>query len=203
MIQKFTALLIIILCGVTCNNQNSTIFLNNDYKVIYKRSSCKPNKENPQMISIPYFDNAAQVMPNCQTYPVHQTAFALFLFYHQWLKYFEDNDMAVRGVLEKVTIHWGTEKRISKDGFNINGKPFENGKILGIVESENVIWVWQGYNHKISQSALYHELVHLALRAEYGNHGDPDHEGTKYKGWTASHTKMIIETKQMLRAFDL
>ena len=128
MIQKFTALLIIILCGVTCNNQNSTIFLNNDYKVIYKRSSCKPNKENPQMISIPYFDNAAQVMPNCQTYPVHQTAFALFLFYHQWLKYFEDNDMAVRGVLEKVT---------------------------------------------------------------------------KYKGWTASHTKMIIETKQMLRAFDL
>ena len=142
-------------------------------------------------------------MPNCRTYPVHQTALALFIFYHQWLEYFGDDNAAVRGMLERVMIRWGTEKRFSKRGYDTKGDPFENRKILGIVESDNMTWVWQGYDHKISQSALFHELVHLAIRAKYGEHGDPDHEGPKYHGWTPMHTHMIIESKQMLRAFEL
>jgi hypothetical protein len=155
------------------------------------------------MIMIPYFDEATQIVPNCSTYPVHEVAFAMFIFYHQWLEYFEDDNMAVRGVLEKVMIKWGTKKRFSKSGYFTNGKPFEDRKILGVVESESIIWVWQGYSHKISGSALFHELVHLAIRAKYGEHGDPDHEGPKYRGWSPAHTRMIIETKQMLRAFEL
>ena len=106
-------------------------------------------------------------------------------------------------MLEKVMIRWGTEKRFSKRGYDTNGNPFENRKILGVVESDNIIWVWEGYNHKMSESALFHELVHLAIRAKYGDHGDPDHEGSKYPGWTSMHTHMIIESKQMLRAFEL
>ena len=47
-----------------------------------------------------------------------------------------------------------------------------------------------------------HELVHLALRAKNG-HGDPDHEGTKYNGWTIEHSAMILEAKEMLRSFDI
>ena len=55
----------------------------------------------------------------------------------------------------------------------------------------------------MSESALIHELVHLAIRAQQGEHGDPDHEGPKYRGWTKAHSRMIIETRQMLRAFEL
>ena len=203
MMKKFIIFLIIVLCSVTCSNHNSTIFLNNDYKFIYKRPHCNPDKEFPQMILVPYFENASQIVPNCQTYPVHQVALALFVFYHQWLEYFGDNDMAVRGMLERVMIEWGTEKRFSKKGYNTKGEPFTDSNILGIVQSDNMIWVWQGYNHRISESALFHELVHLAIRAKYGEHGDPDHEGPKYRGWTPAHTRMIIETKQMLRAFNI
>ena len=47
-----------------------------------------------------------------------------------------------------------------------------------------------------------HELVHIALRAKYG-HGDADHEGTIYSGWTDNHSAMILEAKEMLRSFDI
>ena len=201
--MKKIVVFLAIICSFTCSNHNSTVFLNNDYKYVYRASQCDPEKNFPQMIMIPYFNQATQIVPNCNTYPVHEVAFSMFIFYHQWLEYFEDDNMAVRGMLEKVMIEWGTKKRFSKKGYYTNGKPFEDRKILGVVKSESMIWVWQGYDHKISESALFHELVHLAIRARYGEHGDPDHEGPKYRGWSAAHTRMIIETKQMLRAFEL
>ena len=171
--------------------------------MIYIRTQCDPQKEFPQLIIIPYFEYASQLVPNCETYPVHNTAFALFVFYHQWLEYFGDDNMAVRGMLEKVMIQWDSKKRFSKKGYNIKGEPYENSKILGVVETSSIIWVWEGYHHRMSESALVHELVHLAIRARQGTHGDPDHEGTKYRGWTSAHTRMIIETRQMLRAFEI
>jgi len=202
LLKKLVIFLSLLLC-FTCSNHNSTVFLNNNYKEIYIRTQCKPDEDFPQLVIIPYFEYASQLVPNCQTYPVHETAFALFIFYHQWLEYFGDNNMAVRGILEKVMIQWDTKKRISKKGYDLKGEPYENHKILGVVETSKIIWVWEGYHHRMSESALIHELVHLAIRAQQGEHGDPDHEGSKYRGWTKAHTRMIIETRQMLRAFEL
>ena len=203
MIKKLIIFLFVLTFSVTCSNHNSTIFLNNDYKYVYRTKLCDPEKPFPQMTLIPYFDRASQIVPNCETYPVHQTALALFIFYHQWLEYFGDHNMAVRGMLEKVMIEWGTEKRATQGGYNLRGEPNQSGLIIGIVESKTMIWVWQGYGHKISESALFHELTHLAIRAVQGQHGDPDHEGPKYGGWNLAHSKMIIESRQMLRAFEL
>ena len=186
----------------TCSGHGSSVFLSNDNKPIYKNSFCDPNKSFPQLVMIPFFEHASQIVPNCQTYPKHKTALALFIFYHKWEEYFGDRDYAVRGMLEKVMIQWDTEKKVSKRGFNLKGEPFENRNIIGRVETDSMTWVWQGYDHKISQSALFHELVHMALRAKNGT-ADPDHEGTKYRGWTQMHSVMIIESKQMLRAFNL
>ena len=154
------------------------------------------------MVVLPFFENATQIMPNCNTYPKHQTVLAFFVFYHKWVEYFDDSDYAVRGMLQKVMVRWGTDKRISARGYSLDGKLFKNRSIIGRVESDNIIWVWQGYDHKISQSALIHELVHLALKAKNGT-ADPDHEGGKYRGWTYAHSVMIDEAKQMLRAFGL
>ena len=201
--KKIAIFLVFTLICITCTTHNSTIFLNNEYKNIYRKALCDPDKPFPQMIIIPYFNQATQIVPNCQTYPVHQVALAFFVFYHQWLEYFEDDNMAVRGMLEKVMIRWGTEKRAGIKGYDLNGKKITATRnVIGLVEGKNMIWVWQGYNHKISESALIHELVHLALHARLG-HGDSDHEGLKYRGWTKRHTNMIIEAKQMLRAFEL
>jgi hypothetical protein len=203
MIQKIIILLFFVISCITCGSHNSTVFLNNDYRLIHRKALCDPEKPFPQMIIIPYFRRASQIVPNCKTYPVSEVALAFFVFYHQWLEYFEDDNMAVRGMLEKVMVQWDTKKRAGIKGFDLDGKRIaENRNIIGLVETKNMIWVWQGYDHKISESALIHELVHLALIARLG-HGDSDHEGLKYRGWTKRHTNMIIEAKQMLRAFEL
>ena len=201
MLKKIVIFLCII-CSVTCSGHGPSVFLSNDNKAIYKSSTCDPEKPFPQMVLIPFFKEASQIVPNCQTYPKHQTALAFFVFYHKWAEYFGDGDYAVRGMLEKVMVQWDTKKKVSKRGFNLEGEPFENRTIIGRVESSTMTWVWQGNNHKISESALIHELVHLALKAKNGN-ADADHEGSKYRGWTYAHSLMIIEAKQMLRAFNI
>ena len=201
MLKRIVLLLLCLLPSVTCSGHRSSVFLSNDNRPVYKYS-CDPSQVFPQMVFIPFFKGATQIMPNCNTYPKHQTALAFFIFYHKWTEHFEDRNFAVRGMLEKVMIRWDTEKKVSKRGFSLGGAPFTNRKIIGRVESESVIWVWQGYEHKISQSALIHELVHLALMAKYGS-PDADHEGSKYRGWTFAHSIMIDEAKSMLRAFNL
>lgn len=201
MLKKIVILLSLLAC-ITCSGHGPGVFLSNDIKKIYKNSVCDPEGEFPQMIIIPFFEEASQIVPNCQTYPKHKTALALFIFYHKWTEYFGDNNMAVRGMLERIMIQWDTNKKVSKKGYSLNGKAFENHNILGRVESESMIWVWEGYHHEISQSALIHELVHVALRAKNGT-PDPDHEGSKYRGWTAAHSAMIIECRQMLAAFNI
>ena len=199
--RKIVIFLALISC-FTCSGHGPSVFLSNENRAIYKNSKCDPDKPFPQMVLIPFFETASQVVPNCQTYPKHQTALAFFVFYHKWTEYFGDRDYAVRGVLEKVMVKWDANKKTSKRGYSLNGEPFEDRTIIGRVETKSMTWVWQGYNHKISQSALFHELVHMSLRAKNGT-ADPDHEGSKYRGWTSAHTHMIIEAKQMLRAFGL
>ena len=122
MIKKLIIFLVILTFSVTCNNHNSTIFLNNKHKVIYKRNQCDSKREFPQMILIPYFNQATQIVPNCKTYPIHETALALFIFYHQWVEYFGDSNLAVKGMLEKVMIEWDTEKRTDIIGFDLKGE---------------------------------------------------------------------------------
>ena len=202
MLKKIIIFLFLISC-LTCSSYKSSVFLSNDNKTIYKSSVCDPEKPFPQMILIPFFENASQIVPNCRTYPKHKTALAFFVFYHKWTEYFGDEDYAVKEMLEKVMVEWGLKKKVNKAGFSLKGKPIEDSVIIGRVESNSMIWVWKGYNDRMSESALIHELVHLSIRAKYGTHGDPDHEGPKYRGWTPAHTVLIVETKQMLRAFNL
>ena len=46
--------------------------------------------------------------------------------------------------------------------------------------------------------------MHVAIyAANYGEHGDPDHEGDVYKGWTTMHTKLIGDTNEVLKSMDL
>ncbi len=190
------------LSSITCSGHGTSVLFSNENKPIYESSLCVPGDPLPQMVLIPFFEEASQIVPNCKTYPKYMTALAMMVFYHKWEEYFGDSDYAVRGMLQKVMIQWGTTKKTSKRGFNIHGEAFTERVIIGRVEAKNIIWVWQGYNHKISQSALMHELVHLALYAKNGS-PDADHEGSKYKGWTFAHSLMIDDAKDMLRAFNL
>ncbi len=199
---KLLTVLFFAICCVSCPAHRSTSFLSNKHQKIYKTSSCDPDKSFPQMIMIPFFKRASQLVPNCQTYPKHKTALAMIVFYHHWYDWFGDEDLVVKKALEKVMIEWGTQKRTVKRGFSLKGEARKDITVLGITKSNSFIWVWEGYFHKLSESSLVHELVHVALRAKYG-HGDADHEGSKYDGWTTEHTAMILEAKETLRSFGI
>lgn len=202
MLKKILVLIFIISCISCPGHRSASSFLHNKHEKIYKTSQCRPDKPFPQMIIIPFFKRATQIVPNCQTYPKHKTALAMMVFYHHWNKWFDDEDLVVKDALEKIMIEWGTKKRTFKKGYSLKGEKKENITILGLTSSNSYIWVWEGYFHQIAQSSLMHELVHIALRAKYG-HGDADHEGTIYSGWTDNHSAMILEAKEMLRSFDI
>ncbi len=199
--KKILSILIILFFAVSCNSHNNVIF-SNTYSKIYKNSRCKPSDGFPQMIMVPFFHRATQIVPDCKTYPKHKTALALMVFYHKWQEYFGDDDYAVKELLNKVMIKWGRHLRtIEARGFNLHGEPITKATIQGIVETDTIIWVWQAYG-KISETSLVHELVHISLKASIGT-TDPDHEGDVYHGWTPAHTRMIEEAKDMLRAFNI
>ena len=201
MLRKIIFMISLVSC-VACSGHGPNVFFSNKNKPLYKNSTCSPGKAMPQMVLIPFFERASQIMPNCQTHPKHKTALAMLVFYHKWSEYFGDHNFAVRGMLQKVMIQWDLDKRTSPSGFNLDGARFQNRIIVGRVESKELIWVWAGYDHKISESALIHELVHLALMATNGSY-DADHEGSKYNGWTLAHSLMIDDAEDMLRAFNL
>ena len=104
--------------------------------------------------------------------------------------------------IETITPEETPDFPISTRGFSLDGKRFSSRTIIGKVEAKDIIWVWKGYGTKISESALAHELVHLALMAKHGS-PDADHEGHKYRGWTPAHSAMIVSAKRMMRAFNL
>ena len=192
----------IFLCCATCpTRRNTSIFFSNNYEKFLESSICDPNKPFPQMILIPFFERATQLVPNCETYPKYKTALALIIFYHQWTIIFGE-DPEVENMLKKVMITWDTKKSTIKKGYELNGKEIKNPVVIGLARTNSTCWVWEGYGHKISESSLVHELVHLALRAKNG-HGDRDHEGPKYSGWTSAHTEIILEAKKVLRIFNL
>tara|TARA_R100000008_G_scaffold82838_1_gene67527 strand:+ start:1410 stop:2018 length:609 start_codon:yes stop_codon:yes gene_type:complete len=202
LLKKLLFLFCFIACVSCPGYKSDSIFLNNKHKKIHKSSICDENKAFPQMIMIPFFGSASQVVPDCHTYPKYKTALALMVFYRHWLEWFGDDDLLVKNMLEKVMVEWGKEKKSLKTAYNIKGEKIHNATIIGITKTNSYIWVWEGYFHKISESSLMHELVHLALRAK-NNHGDADHEGDKYDGWTDQHTEMILEAKETLRVFNI
>ena len=104
------------LSSVTCSGHGPSVLFSNQNKPIYESSLCIPGDPLPQMVLIPFFEEASQIMPNCKTYPKHMTALAMMVFYHKWEEYFGDSDYAVRGMLQKVMIQWGTTKKISRKG---------------------------------------------------------------------------------------
>ena len=79
----------------------------------------------------------------------------------------------------------------------INGLTGNHGKYV-------FVWIGKGTHPKLYKTSFIHELVHVAIyAANFGAHGDPDHEGQKYKGWSTMHTKFIQDTNEILKSMDL
>ena len=148
---------------------------------------CAPTQK---MVKIPNYDNVWQIHTGEFPDP-KDVSFALTVFYRYWYYYFDEVPLC----LDSVMIEWRDNPRYGK-GFSITGNK-TRGLLKGVALSKGYVWVWKGDEGRISSTALIHELIHCAIWCRMG-HGDPDHEGIKYRGWTFKHTEFLYRVNYLL-----
>ena len=199
--------LIFISVSITCNNHGRykrPIINDNIKRSTPASEKCDEKKGYPQLVLIPTFTYSSQVVYDCNTYNSEDVAVAFAIFYDIWTNTFGDRDYRIRSMLDNVMVQWGKEKKILNNVYDVGGSPREVSYVVGMVITKSMIWVYTGDGRKISESSLVHELVHLSIRrVNNSDHGDPDHEGSTYSGWTRAHTFLIQETNRTLRAFGI
>lgn len=163
---------------------------------------CNPGRFGPQLIMIPGFDNTWQIVENCDVYPREKTAIALRVFLGEWEAVLGNSEFARRSFDELIITWKNNEAEAIYSGYTIDGFLVENVRVKGSTLNSNTIHIYQepyGQNkhERVCESALAHELIHVVLWKIYG-HGDPDHLGSKYRGWTHSHSLIVQRTNKAL-----
>lgn len=165
------------------------------------------NNEPKKAYHIPGYRFSYQMTDMCEYYYPSHTALAMTIFYIEWSAKFGDTNRTVREALDDLFVEYSSNQRIINRVYSVDGT-FRPGPtvINGLAgEGGKYIFVWSGtMPGRLYDTSLVHELVHVAIYAlNYGEHGDPDHEGPKFSGWTEEHTKFIKDTNSILDSMDL
>jgi len=138
------------------------------------------------------------MVEDCELYAKKQVSVAMMVFYMTWLNYFGDPDDRVINNLNVLLIQWSSENKRG-DGYDEFGVKYENARYSGLTLSRGIIWVKaQEKDRLICETSFVHELVHASIWAVKLSDGDPDHNGTKYSGWTSYHTTLIMRVNKTL-----
>jgi len=167
-------------------------------------SSVPANKLN----RVPGYKFTYQQTDDCDYFYPSHTSLALHVFYVEWVAKFGDTDGILLSAINELIIEYGTYQRLvariyGMDGDFRPGQTVVNG-LTGNRGKYIFVWIGEGSHPKLHKTSFVHELVHVAIyAANFGEHGDPDHLGEKYKGWTHMHTKFIHDTNEVLESMDL
>lgn len=145
-----------------------------------------------KMVKIPRYENMWQIQTGDFPKP-EDVSEVMTIFYRYWYLYFGTIPLC----MDSVMIEWRDNTREGR-GYSITGNKVA-GRIKGVALSPGYIWVWKGTENKISSTALVHELIHCALWCST-SHGDPDHEGGKYEGWTPRHSEFLHKINYLLQS---
>ena len=147
------------------------------------------------IVKIPAFSNAYQIQEDDSFPKPEEVSKVIKIFYKHWVAEFGDEDLKVYKTLNTIMIEWREEPKRG-GGFSLTGKPLK-GVIDGVVVSPGYMWVWKGKKNKISSTVFIHELIHCAIWSD-NPHGDPDHEGFEFDGWTRRHTEFLYKINYLL-----
>ena len=158
---------------------------------------CDPIKKFPQMIEIPGFDSTWQIVSDCELYPGEQVAVALSIFYLEWMERFGSSS-SVRENMHSLFIEFSSAPRTGS-AYSIDGQYINNATFSGLTLTQSNLWVLvENPNERICETSLVHELVHSSIWAIKDTDGDPDHMGSKYRGWSVRHSLMVQEVNELL-----
>lgn len=156
---------------------------------------------------IPGYRFAYQMTDMCDYYYPSHTALAMTVFYIEWSMRFGDPHGNVHAALNDLFVEYNSHQRRISRVYSVEGEYRPGPTVINGLTGEGgkYIFVWSGtMPGRLYDTSLVHELVHVAMYANNnGEHGDPDHEGPKYEGWTPEHTKFIKETNSVLEGMDI
>ena len=165
--------------------------------------SCAPTGEiATKMVSLPKYTNAWQIYSLDEWPRPSNVSLALDIFYEHWKQKFGDKEGKVLHALNTILIEWTQETPKRMLGYTADGN-IKTGKPKGIAISPGYIKIWKNQYNRIASTAFIHELVHIALWNTGNPQGDPDHEGTMYKGWTLKHTKLVNNLNKILANMNI
>jgi len=161
-----------------------------------------------QLNKVPGYTNTHQLTDDCDYFYPSHTSLALHVFYIEWVNKFRDDEGVLLKALNDLEIEYGTYQRKISRVFSLDGTYRPNPTVINGLTARGgkyvFVWIGKGSHPKLSKTSFVHELIHVAIyAANYGEHGDPDHLGDKYQGWTHMHTKLIEDTNKILKSMDL
>ena len=60
-------------------------------KEVPRERRCDPIRKFPQMIEIPGFDSAWEMISDCELYPAERVSVAMMIFYMEWVERFGES----------------------------------------------------------------------------------------------------------------
>jgi len=124
---------------------------------------------------------------------------ALHVFVSEYSNTFDESEEYVWLRLSGLRIETSILGRKVSAAFDSKGNLLKDVHVTGLALSHDHIWV-EILTKQINTSSFVHELVHVMIWKEnYGIHGDPDHEGDKFSGWSKKHTMLIKRVNLILQ----
>ena len=169
-----------------------------------ERPACDEKGEFPQRVQLATWSDAWQTVESCDFHDRDYVTWVTVVFYRSWKKRFGDPDERVKKALEASEIVWSSKKRIVEKAYDLDGNLLHKVDVSGLYEGSSRMWVYTSKESlsKLSETALVHELVHLALDAAHGS-ADPDHTGPKPPFWKSEHSKFIVSINRKIAAVGL
>jgi len=144
------------------------------------------------------------LITHCNDYSFDEKklAIAISLFVDEYSDSFKTEKFKTWEKLRNLNIELSAVPRTVKSAFSVKGKPVFDAPVSGLALNKNHIWV-EIKTTQIWSSALAHELVHIIIWRSNGVHGDPDHEGKEYSGWSIDHTRFIERFNKKLLELEI
>jgi len=174
-------------------------------KMNYKGSITKV--ECPRFSPVQVVENTPQIAiisGNCEdyTYRSEKVHAAIQYFVEEFSYAFETEEEDTWRRLSRLKIQFSSIPKEVKNVYSIEGKFYNKRSVTGLALDENWIWV-ETRTRYICESSLIHELVHIMIWRDQKVHGDPDHEGGEFSGWTEQHTELINLVNEALCALEI
>ena len=124
---------------------------------------------------------------------------AIEVFVNEYSESFDIDPEIVWAYLHGLTIELSVIPRMVDAAYSVDGKYLEGEvPVSGLAYGPKHIWV-EIKTSQVWSSSLIHELVHIVVwNKNAGIHGDPDHEGSQFSGWTSEHTRLIKRVNNIL-----